>query len=398
MTRRGQLHRRVQRRGSFASERFPIALLNAGLSNGFVLSTFCVTTLFALGLAPASAQTWVGTTSDWNTAVNWNNPASVPVSGGTAIFGAVPNTSITFNAPANVGTLLFDAPGYSYEYLPFGPNLTIDGDGIQVNPGGGNPTFQITQDAPMNFHNNSTAGTAEIIAGLVSDPTGGFQAGFIKFFDTSSADHATITAQDDSNIEFHDSSKAANATLVSAAGGDIFFNDKSTADHATITVQDGGFMEFGHLDPPEFNGGPASAGDAQITIDTGGFARFQTEATAGSAIITNSGTLEFDDTSSAGSATITTTTPFGVTNFHDTSNAGTATFAVGGEGILNFFNQSSAQAASIQVDGTSSVNFNDRSTAGTAKFTAGLAGSNAGNDPFWLHGRFRILPGQQHGC
>ena len=214
-------------------------------------------TLFALDLAPASAQTWVGTTSDWNTAANWN-PASVPVSEGTAIFGPLAppaTTSITFNAPANVGALQFNAPGYTFNYLPFAPNLTIDGDGIQVNTGGGNPTFHITQDAPMNFLNNSTAGTAEIIAGLVSDPTG-FQAGFIKFFNNSTAGSATISALDGSNIEFHGSSTAGNATLVSAAGGNILFNDNSTADHAMITVQDGGFMEFGHFDPPEFNEAP----------------------------------------------------------------------------------------------------------------------------------------------
>ena len=55
----------------------------------------------------------------------------------------------------------------------------------------------------MNFLNNSTAGTGEIIAGLVSDPTG-FQAGFIKFFNNSTAGSATISALDGSNIEFHD--------------------------------------------------------------------------------------------------------------------------------------------------------------------------------------------------
>jgi outer membrane autotransporter protein len=368
MNHRRQLKRRTP-------QRFPLALLTAGLSNGFVLPTICVATLFALGLAPARAQdaTWAGPGNDWNTATNWS-PTTVPT--GVATFAGASPTSITFNAPANVGTLQFDAPGYTFTYLPFAPNLTIDGDGIQVNAGGGNPTFNITQDAPMNFHNNSTAGNATIVAGesILVDPDG-FQAGFIKFFDNSTASTADITAQSGSNIEFHDTSTAGNATLISAAGGDILFTEHSTAGNATITVQDQGFMEFGHLDLPEFGGGPASAGNAQITIDPGGFARFQTEATAGNATITSSGTLEFDDTSSAGSATITTTTPSGVTNFHDTSNAGTATFTVTGEGVMNFFDQSSAGAASIHVDGTSSVNFNAGSTAGTAKIIAGDMGS-----------------------
>ena len=170
------------------------------------------------------------------------------------------------------------------------------------------------------------------------------------------------------------------------------FQNGSNADGVKIfngVVTDGVVESAGNV---IFSGG-STAGSAEIEILSGSSTVFNDTTTAGNATITSSGLIDFHDGSSAGSATITTTTPFGVTNFHDTSNAGTATFAVGGEGVMNFFNQSSAQAASIQVDGTSSVNFNDRSTAGTAKITAGLAGSNAGNDPIGFTGGFVFFRG-----
>jgi outer membrane autotransporter protein len=370
MKRRGQVHRRVQRRGSVGSESFPLALLNARLSNEFVLPTICVATLLALGSVPARAQdaAWVGSaTPEWNIPANWD--PVVPGSTGTATFGssAFP-TILTISGPNTaVGALQFNAPGYVFDSTT---ELDINSSGI-TSAGGFFPTFNVTNDQSMNFRNSSTAGTAQIVAGLASDPTG-FQAGFIKFFNDSTAGQATITARDASNIEFHDASTAGTATLTAAPGGFIFFNETSSADHAAISVEGGGQLVFSLNDGGEFQGGTSTAGDATIT---------------------SSGLIEFHEGSTAGNATITTNLFSGQTNFFDTSKAGTATFAVGGESDLNFFNQSSADAASIHVDGTSAVNFNDMSTAGTAKITAGLAGSNAGNDPFGFTGGFVFFRG-----
>ena len=250
--------------------------------------------------------------------------------------------------------------------------MTITGNGVNASAEN-SPTFHIIHDAAMNFEGTSTAGTANITAGFPVDPEGGFDAGFIKFFDSSTADHATITTEDQSNTEFHDSSKAGNANLTAAPGGFIFFNETSSADHATITVEGGGQLVFSLNDGGEFQGGTSTAGNAIIT--SSGLIEFHEGSSAGNATITATGVTNFFDTSSAGSATITTTTPSGVTNFHDMSNAGAATFTVTGEGVMNFFDQSSADAASIHVDGTSSVNFHDGTTAGTAKLIAGDMGS-----------------------
>src|SRR5579871_1265905 len=89
MKRRGQLKRRVQRRGPFASERPPLALVKGDVSNRFVLQTVCLATLFALDFAPARAEdaTWSPPTAvqdDFNDPGNWT-PIGVPT--GTAFFG-----------------------------------------------------------------------------------------------------------------------------------------------------------------------------------------------------------------------------------------------------------------------------------------------------------------------
>ena len=81
----------------------------------------------------------------------------------------------------------------------------------------------------MDFFNNSRAGTATIIAGRPVSENGGFDAGFIKFHDNSSADQATISSLDGSSVEFHDSSRADHATLIVGRSGFLEFVDRATA-------------------------------------------------------------------------------------------------------------------------------------------------------------------------
>ena len=261
------------------------------------------------GLASAqTSATWLGVTHDWNDAANWTpGPPNSVVPTGTATFdNTVTDRLITFAGPAEVGALQFNGSNYTFDYLPGAPALTITGFGINPSPGD-IPTFNITRDAPMNFRNSSTAGTSVIFAGLpIAQDPGGFQGGFIKFFNDSTAGNAAITAQSGSNIEFHNSSSAGSATLVST-GGDILINDKSTAGNATISVHSQSMMEIGHNDGGSFLGG-GSAGNANITVEGGGFMRFETTGTADAAKITIDGStsrVAFYDDSTAAQATIT---------------------------------------------------------------------------------------------
>ena len=210
------------------------------------------------------------------------------------------------------------------------------------------------------------------------------------------------------NIEFHDSSSAGFATLVSP-GGDILINDMSTAGNATITVHSQSMMEIGHNDGGNFLGG-GSAGNANITVEGGGFMRFETTGTADAAKITIDGStsrVAFYDDSTAAQATITvnsggtldfspedfregavrpggaatagnaTINNNGTTNFFDMSTAGNATI-ITNFAVTNFFDTSTAGAANIT--GTHlNVNFRNNSTAGTATILGGQnPGFNAG--------------------
>ena len=265
-----------------------------------------------------------------------------------------------------IGTLQFNAPTYTFDVGAgsTGEDLTINGNGVSADPANA-PTFNVIgtpehSTPAMTFKGTSSAGAANIVAGLPIDTTGGFDAGFIKFENGSTAGQATITARADSNIEFHNSSTAGTATLTADSGGFIFFNETSSADHATINVESGGQLIFSLFDGGEFQGGTSSAGNATIT---------------------SSGLIEFHEGSSAGNATINT--HFGVTNFFDTSTAGSAAFTVI-EGNMNFFNNSSGGTATIIAGRPVSENggfdagfikFMDNSTAGQATISS-LDGSS----------------------
>jgi outer membrane autotransporter protein len=99
----------------------------------------------------------------------------------------------------------------------------------------------------MSFSNNSRGGTATIIAGRPVSQNGGFDAGFIMFHDTSTADHATISSLDGSSVEFHDSSRADHATLIVGQSGFLEFVDMSSGDQATVINNAGGEVRIADL-------------------------------------------------------------------------------------------------------------------------------------------------------
>ena len=151
-------------------------------------------------------------------------------------------------------------------------------------------SIHVDGTSSVNFNDGTTAGTAKIIAGDIGS-TDDFTGGFIFFEGNSTADHATITAVGDSNIEFDGANHAGNAILTAGlpmrpvgadTNGFIFFTGTSSAENATITVNQFAELSFA---PGFFGGGTATAGDANIT---------------------NNGNTNFFQGSSAGNATITT--------------------------------------------------------------------------------------------
>jgi len=125
-----------------------------------------------------------------------------------------------------------------------------------------------------------------------------------------------------------------------------------------------------------FNGAGVAINGGSASITNNAILQFNNTSTAGSATITNnfSAFLNFTNASSAGSATIINSfdgvAPQGGLSFFDTSTAGSATIT--NHGTMQFFNTSTAGDAAITNSafapflGFGTLIFNDASTAGSA--------------------------------
>ena len=127
----------------------------------------------------------------------------------------------------------------------------------------------------------------------------------------------------------------------------------------SATITNNGTLNFNNT---------STAGSATITNNNGGFLHFFNSSTAGSANITNNsgGTLGFLSSSTAGSASITNN---GFINFFNSSTAGSAAITNNSGGNLDFNETSTAGSASITNNNGGLLDFNDTSTAGSATIT-----------------------------
>jgi autotransporter-associated beta strand protein len=161
-----------------------------------------------------------------------------------------------------------------------------------------------------------------------------------------------------------------NAQVVQFTGAGIVVNGGSAA------ITDDGSLQFVNS---------STAGSATITISSnffGGLLEFRNSSTAGNAVITNNANLNFFNTSTAGNATITNneTLSFNssstagnaiITNdnlmvFHNSSTAGSAVIT---NNDLLFFVDSSTAGNAIITNNNNAVSFGGSSSAGSATIT-----------------------------
>jgi uncharacterized protein with beta-barrel porin domain len=121
-------------------------------------------------------------------------------------------------------------------------------------------------------------------------------------------------------------------------------------------------------------------GAGAVITNSGGALRFANASSAGSTTIANNGYMQFSGSSTAGTANITTA--LGVIFFNDSSTAGGATITNTSTGGLNFQDSSTAGNAIIANSGY--MQFAQSSTAGSAVITNGsslnfLGSSKAGS-------------------
>jgi autotransporter-associated beta strand protein len=131
----------------------------------------------------------------------------------------------------------------------FGGNSTAGNATITNNSSGG--VFGIP--VGLGFFQASTAGTATII----NNNNGFIAFGFPFGFDTSSADHAVITNNAGSGLEFNALTTAGDATITTLSGAGVQFFDGSTGGNAQFVTNGTGYVDF------SFSTGPN--GDGRIT-------------------------------------------------------------------------------------------------------------------------------------
>ena len=285
---------------------------------------------------------------------------------GTAFFGASNQNNVSFSAiNTTIGGWTFNAGASNYTFTISDLNsfvVNFTGAGIVVN--GGSAT--IINGHGVEFFNSSTAGIAKI-----TNNDG------LLFHDTSTAGHAAIINH--AILTFFNTSTAGSAAITN--GNILNFDNSSTAGSATIT----------NTNTTTFNN-TSTAGNANVTNNN--LLIFHDTSTAGSANVINNNTVEFlrrqygrqrhhhqqrllcaiqrrqhgrqrqhhqqqlilnfINTSTAGSATITTDAG-GATAFFDTSTGGTARFITNAGGSIDLSHLTSAGMTAGSIEGAGSI-------------------------------------------
>lgn len=255
------------------------------------------TFLYACSMAFAGSATWKtnSTSGDWNNPANWT-PRTVPNGASDiATFDSSTITAISFSSGAIVGGLIFN-PGASpftiSVYGPGIPNLMFFGNGVTNNSG---MTQQIVVSKDAASMGNGVYFNGSALAGV--DVVYTNSGNLMNFFDSSSADHASITIDGNANafgvVEFFATSTAGQATIVSNGAvsaspddaGVLIFLENSTAGDGVITTNGGmGSGSFGGQ--TQFNGSSNAANAVLVAnggIDggLGGRIFFLTDSTGG---------------------------------------------------------------------------------------------------------------------
>jgi hypothetical protein len=266
-----------------------------------------------------------------------------------------------FSAPTTVGGFTFNAGAPQYSFLLFG-TLTLNGNGIVNNSsnapgflmfGGAVLTFSgpssagnatMGSDGTVNFRNTSSAANAQLGGGLIH----------INFFDTTSAASARISGLIGTNVIFNDNSRAGNATITMIRST-LEFHNSSSAENASIVSS-----------VPPGSGGvlfaeQATAGNATIDNRGGSPLRFNDLSSAGTAKITNAGSMSFGGSSTAASSSILNNFKL---DFGGTSTAANAMITMNSGATTTFFGASTGGAARVILNGTAILDISPLTSAG----------------------------------
>jgi autotransporter-associated beta strand protein len=294
-----------------------------------------VLVLGALGLAAAHADPlWTGSAD-----TNFSNPANwiqgIPGAGTVVQFGASNVTQLSISSPsAAVQGIVFgaQAPAYSLSLQSNGApaqSLTIGAAGI------------VNQSAALQTFVAGTLNSAIVLTGAGAQIVGNVAINNVGLL---------------ANTTFNSGASAGSAAIQNQAGGTSVFNAAS-AGSARITV--------GAASGLSFLAGSTGA-SSQITNLTGGTTSFNDSSGAGSATLTNQGSLVFAGTSSAGLSQISNSATL---LFGNQATAGASRISNAAQGVLQFTDQSQGGQAVIANLPGGSILFTGSAGAPAARIT-----------------------------
>ncbi len=339
-------------------------------------------------LVQAGSATWSINpgSNDWDTATNWM-PATIP-NGifDIATFGTstVTNVSVTATPYHNLASLRFDPGADAYTISASGnaAGLQFAGDGI-VNNSGATQEFVATDHGLFDFYQSASCGDLTnftILGGMVffegegsastahftvSDSTGAF--GDVEFFDSSTAANATFDIGINGEVDVAGASSPS--AVFNVVGGIVAFQQAVNAGESIIDCSEGGQAIFTTIPT-------APLGSPQVTAhgatSSGGLPAqiyFSESATADHGVfIVEGGTvagaegaaLIMKQHSSLQNATVTLTggssgASGGSLSFQRTSDGGKATVVMTGNAVLNIRNLVSSSVAIGSLAGEGSV-------------------------------------------
>jgi fibronectin-binding autotransporter adhesin len=248
-----------------------------------------------------------------------------------AIFGTSQVTSISRSANTEVGGLVFNpgANAFTFTGPVFPGSLSFFGTGIINNSGVVQTFVSNPQQSSIGFLNGATAGDLTVFVGPV------------YFYNTANAGSGSFTLLSGPSSQFFNDSSAGNSTFFLTGGTNLFSAN---------------LYFFGN----------ATAGNATISMEGG-----STSTSLGARLI-------FDETSSAGSATITacgaTSTganAHSAVSFFNDSSTGTATLIAtggtnGGDGGQIFLGVRSTGTPRVKVFGNGLLDISSHSRFGTS--------------------------------
>jgi fibronectin-binding autotransporter adhesin len=335
-----------------------------GLRSGILAAS--IATLAGLGGVSVHAQTWQGTTNDFNTGTNWTGGA-VPTT--TAVFANTGLTSLTFSSGSTtIGTLQFNAGAPAYSFSTGANSLTLNGSGIVDNSSnpptltagsGGTITFASSASAgdailnatggTLNFNGNSAGSTAQITAsggGTVSIATGASVGATTFTNNSTSATAVGITGA---------GSLSANS-VVNTAG--TFTNNGTVTATGGVTISGGtlggtgsiaGSLNYSSSSNSNYGGSITGAGNTVTLNSSGGVLTLSGQSSYTGATNIQNGTIQAGFNNALPTGTAVT--------LNNAAGSGTATLA------LNGFNQTIA-----------SLSFVAPSTSGTTGSNVTLGG------------------------